>query len=267
MHLSVSTETLWIDTPLGRLFGCRWFPEGGEGSAQKPPIILFHDSLGCVALWRDFPEQLCRATGREVIAYDRLGFGQSDVYPGPLPLHFIGDEAAQFFAHLKAALGIERFIAFGHSVGGAMAAACASRYGESCTALITVSAQAFVEDRTLEGIRVAQAQFAQPGQMGRLEKYHGAKAPWVLSAWTDTWLSPDFSDWTIENTVGAIQCPLLAIHGQYDEYGSDLHPKRIARLSTGPGDYLIVEDCHHVPHREAPQRVLAAVSEFLGAAA
>ncbi|NUT77566.1 alpha/beta hydrolase [Pseudomonas sp. C1C7] len=267
MHLSVSTETLWIDTPHGRLFASRWFAQEGVGNGAKPPIVLFHDSLGCVALWRDFPEQLCRATGHEVIAYDRLGFGQSDAYPGTLPLHFIRDEAAGFFGHLKAALGIEDFIAFGHSVGGAMAAVCASLYGQHCSALITVSAQAFVEDRTLEGIRVAKEQFAQPGQMGRLEKYHGAKAPWVLAAWTETWLSPAFSDWTIENTVETINCPSLAIHGQYDEYGSDLHPKRIARLSTGTGEYLIVDDCHHVPHREAPDRVLAAVSEFLGAAA
>ncbi|BCX68847.1 alpha/beta fold hydrolase [Pseudomonas izuensis] len=263
MHLSINTETLWIDTPHGRLFCCRWFPEDRSGKQEQPPIILFHDSLGCVSLWRDFPGQLCRATGREVIAYDRLGFGQSDAYPGPMPLHFIRDEAERYFVHLKAALGFDRFVAFGHSVGGAMAATCASLYAQSCTALITVSAQAFVEDRTLQGIRVAEAQFEEPGQMSRLEKYHGDKAQWVLSAWTRTWLSPAFSDWTIESTIDAIHCPLLAIHGQYDEYGSDLHPKRIARLSTASGDYLIVDDCHHVPHREAPDAVLGAVSEFL----
>jgi len=93
MPLSISTETLWIDTPQGRLFCCRWIPAGRAGSPQKPPIILFHDSLGCIALWRSFPMQLSQATGREVIAYDRLGFGQSDAYPGPLPPQFIRDES------------------------------------------------------------------------------------------------------------------------------------------------------------------------------
>lgn len=264
MSVSVSTETLWIDTPKGRLFCTRWFPATASNVVQKPPLVLFHDSLGCVALWRDFPQQLSQATGREVIAYDRLGFGQSDAYPGPIPLNFIRDEAEYGFAHLKAALQIEQFVAFGHSVGGAMAAACASLYPAHCSALITVSAQAFVEDLTLEGIRTAQAQFRQPGQMTRLEKYHGDKAAWVLSAWADTWLSNAFSDWTLESLADAVQCPLLALHGEHDEYGSVLHPQRIAKLSAGPGAYVILPDCHHVPHREAPEAVLGHVSRLLG---
>ncbi len=265
MPLSTHTETLWIDTPHGRRFVSRWFPAPDLGDGQKPPIILFHDSLGCVALWRDFPQQLCQATGREVIAYDRLGFGQSDVHPGPLPLTFIRDEAEGSFACLKAALQIERFVALGHSVGGAMAAACASRYPRQCTTLITLAAQAFVEDRTLQGIREAQVQFAQPGQMSRLERYHGAKAPWVLNAWTQTWLGENYRHWTIEHSVDAIHCPLLVLHGEHDEYGSVAHPQQLATLSSAPSECLILDDCHHVPHREVPDVVLTAVGRFLGA--
>ncbi|WP_260961005.1 alpha/beta fold hydrolase [Pseudomonas citri] len=262
MHPPVSTETLWIDTPHGRLFSCRWIP-GVASDKARVPIVLFHDSLGCVALWRDFPQRLCQVTGREVIAYDRLGFGRSDVYPGQLPLHFIRDEAERFFACVKAALQIERFIVLGHSVGGAMAATCASVFAQSCTALITLSAQAFVEDRTLQGIRVAQVHFQQPGQLERLEKYHGDKASWVLSAWTGTWLSQDFQGWNIEHGVDVIHCPVLAVHGQHDEYGSALHPMRIARLAGGRGDCLILEDCYHNPHREAPETVLGAIVDYL----
>ena len=263
MPLSISTETLWIDTPQGRLFCCRWFPEGSLEQASKPPIILFHDSLGCVELWRDFPRQLSQATGREVIAYDRLGFGQSDAYPGLLPLHFIGDEAGYFVAYLKSELQVEDFVALGHSVGGAMAVACASLYPGSCKGLITLAAQVFVEDRTLQGIREAQIQFEQPQQMARLEKYHGDKAPWVLAAWTGTWLGEAFADWTLEREIEAIVCPTLALHGEHDEYGSVLHPQRIARLSKVSGECLILEGCRHVPHREAPDIVLQAVGRFL----
>lgn len=215
MSSFVSAETLWIDTPHGRLFTRRWFPAGVECSRVKPPIILFHDSLGCVELWRDFPERLCQATEREVIAYDRLGFGQSDAHPGKLPMHFIRDEAERFFA------------------------------------------------LTLHGIRVAKAQFEKAEHIKRLEKYHGKKAQWVLSAWTDSWLSEAFSGWTIEDTIDSIHCPLLALHGEQDEYGSVLHPMRIARLTTAPGEYLILEDCHHVPHRKAPDVVLDAVDRLL----
>ncbi|MDD2056861.1 alpha/beta hydrolase [Pseudomonas sp. GD03860] len=263
MALPTHTETLWIDTPRGQLFCSRWFPASNPGNGQLPPIILFHDSLGCVALWRDFPRQLSQATGREVIAYDRLGFGQSDVFPGPLPLTFIRDEAEHCFRHLKVALQIERFVALGHSVGGAMAAACASLYPRECSALITVAAQAFVEDRTLQGIREAQVQFAQPGQMARLERYHGAKAPWVLNAWTRTWLGEDYRHWTIEHSIDAIHCPLLVLHGEHDEYGSVAHPEHLATLSSASSECLILDDCHHVPHREVPDAVLEAVGRLL----
>ncbi|EJM62326.1 putative hydrolase or acyltransferase of alpha/beta superfamily [Pseudomonas sp. GM50] len=263
MSSFVCAETLWIDTPHGRLFTRRWFPADVEYSQVKPPIILFHDSLGCVELWRDFPERLCQTTKREVIAYDRLGFGQSDPYPESLPMHFIRDEAERFFALIRAEFQFDRFVALGHSVGGAMAANCASLYPQSCAALITVSAQAFVEEQTLRGIRDAKAQFEAPGQLARLEKYHGDKAHWVLSAWTDTWLSQAFSGWTIEDAIDSIHCPLLALHGEQDEYGSVLHPMRIAKLTTAHGEYLILENCHHVPHRDAPNVVLDAVSRLL----
>jgi len=264
MSLSINTEALWIETPQGRMFCSRWFPAQRSGNPDKPPIVLFHDSLGCIALWRDFPQQLSQATGREVIAYDRLGFGRSDAFSGPLPLQFIRNEAEHFFAHLKTALQIDRFVALGHSVGGAMAAACASLYPQDCVALITIAAQAFVEERTLQGIRSAEAQFQQPGHMARLEKYHGDKAPWVLNAWTKTWLAQTFADWTIERSVDVIHCPTLVLHGEHDEYGSVLHPQHLATLSSGPSQCLILEGCYHVPHREAPEAVLAPVSRFLG---
>jgi pimeloyl-ACP methyl ester carboxylesterase len=263
MPLFVSEETRWIETPHGRLFSRRWSPADERAETAQPPIILFHDSLGCVVLWRDFPEQLCQATGRIVVAYDRLGFGQSDAYPGDLPTRFIRDEAECFFPLLRQQWQIDRFVAFGHSVGGAMAATCAALYPHSCQSLITESAQAFVEDRTLNGIRIAKAQFKEAGQMERLHKYHGDKAAWVLSAWTETWLSKAFEQWTLESSAASIQCPLLALHGENDEYGSVLHPQRIAMLGTASSTSVILKNRHHVPHREAPNEVLDVVKQHL----
>ena len=96
-------------------------------AAGGAPIVLFHDSLGCVALWRDFPAALAEATGRKVIAYDRFGFGQSAPHPGGWSIHFIEDEARRYFPLLRQALDIGRFVAFGYSVGGVMAGAAAQR--------------------------------------------------------------------------------------------------------------------------------------------
>lgn len=234
-------------------------------SATRAPIVLLHDSLGCVALWRDFPAMLANATGRRVIAYDRLGFGRSDPSPGTLPPTFIHDEATRGLTPVCAALGIERFIAFGHSVGGGMAVGCAAAFADDCVGLVTMSAQAFVEDRTLAGIRTAQTAFAHPGQVERLAKYHGDKAAWVLHAWIDTWLAPSFADWSLDADLARVRCPTLVMHGEHDEYGSVLHPQRIAGGVAGPSSLHVLDGVGHVPHREQPDAVLARVGAWMAA--
>lgn len=282
----IVTEETWVETPQGRLFAKRWRgapavetaapeavvprPAAPEPAAPKPaapkpaaPIVLLHDSLGCVELWRDFPARLARATGRDVIAYDRLGFGRSDRHPGQLAATFVRDEAGHGFHALLEWFGIDTFVAFGHSVGGGMAVGCAAAYPARCRALVTVAAQAFVEDRTRDGIRDAAQQFDAPGQLDRLARYHGEKAEWVLRAWVDTWLSPAFRGWSLDDELPRVRCATLAIHGEQDEYGSDVHPKRIAARVAGPSTFLLLDGCGHMPHRERPDDVLAAVATLL----
>lgn len=258
---SVSSTEEWVVSPQGSLFAKCWSPNNLP-SPSPTPIILLHDSLGSVELWRDFPEHLALTTGRPIIAYDRLGFGQSDPFPGDLPASFIEDEARTSFAAVREYFELKQFILFGHSVGGGMATFCAAAFPEQCLAVITESAQAFVEERTLAGIRDADQAFAREG-MGRLEKYHGSKAAWVLNAWVNTWLSEEFRDWTLNDALPLVRCPLLAIHGDRDEYGSVDQPERYASLAGGPSRKEIIPDCGHVPHREKPDAVIQAVVGFL----
>jgi pimeloyl-ACP methyl ester carboxylesterase len=260
-YASVPHADHWVHLPQGRLFARRWTPPQAAGA----PIVLFHDSLGSVVLWRGFPAALAERTCREVIAYDRLGFGHSDPRCGPLGPGFVAEEAQTCFPALREQLGIGCFIACGHSVGGGMAVHCAAKFKEDCAALITESAQAFVEDRTLAGIREAQQLFADPAQVERLGRYHGDKARWVLAAWIDTWLSPAFADWTLDAVLPQVACPVLALHGADDEYGSARHPERIARLAGGPVQAEIMADTRHVPHREREPAVLDLVAAFLAA--
>ena len=251
-----------IDTQGGRLFVRRWQP-ANVVNADASPIVLLHDSLGCVALWRSFPAALCAATRRRVIAYDRLGFGRSDANHDTLPLTFIDDEPTQGFAALRNALGINRFIALGHSVGGCMAVHCAGTYAEACDGLITLSAQAFNEPRTRSGIVEAKALFQAPEHGAKLEKYHGDKACWVLTAWTETWLNPAFKHWSLTSALEQVTCPSLVIHGEKDEYGSLRQPERIVRYMNGPAHCEILPNIHHVPHRESEARVVELVSVFI----
>jgi len=248
-----------IDTPAGTLHAESWSPV----NAQGVPIVLLHDSLGCVALWRDFPAQLAQASGHRVIAYDRLGFGRSAAHPGLLRRGFVEAEVHEGFAALRRQLAIDDFIVFGHSVGGGMAVGCAAAYAEHCRGLVTESAQAFVEARTLEGIRAADRQFAEPGQLERLARYHGDKAEWVLRAWVDNWLSADFADWHLVGLLAQLRCPLLSLHGDNDEFGSLAHPERFTQLAGGPSRMRVLADCGHVPHREQADQVLREVLRFL----
>lgn len=259
--LSLEATELSIDTAGGRLYAKQWGSTVGDGT--RPPIVLLHDSLGCVELWRDFPQRLALATGHAVIAYDRLGFGRSDAFAGQLGASFIADEARGGFAALIEQLGVDRFIVFGHSVGGGMAVSIAATYPDRCVGLVTESAQAFVEERTREGIRAAQAQFAAPGQMARLERYHGDKAEWVLGAWVNTWLSPAFASWCLDDALLGVRCPVLALHGTEDEYGSTAQPERIVTLAGAPATLKLLPRCGHVPHREQEAAVLDAVASFL----
>lgn len=260
--MTVPSRDHWISTEQGRLFARSWAPPEAPGDADAP-ILLFHDSLGCVELWRELPALLAAATCRRVVAYDRLGFGRSDPHPGPLAPSFVRDEAERAVPRLLETLDLGAIVPFGHSVGGAMAVMTAARWPERCVAVVTESAQSFVEERTLAGVRAARAAFARPGQLERLARYHGAKARWVLDAWIETWLDPAFAGFALDDALRGVHCPTLALHGDRDEYGSRAHPERIARLSGGPSRAVILAGVGHVPHRERPERVLDEVTRFL----
>ena len=259
-HQHTTSQDTAVEGRLGRLFVRTWSPETPSNLA---PIVLLHDSLGSVELWRGFPSALCKATGRQVVAYDRLGFGKSDPHPGTLALDFIAREADGDFAAVLGQLGIARFIVFGHSVGGGMAVNCAAYHRAACVALITESAQAFVEDRTVDGLEDARELFKDPGQVDRLKRYHGDKARWVLDAWIESWLAPAFATWSLRPVLPQVDCPALVIHGVDDEYGSPTHPALIAELSGGPARLELMADTRHVPHREREADVVAMVRAFL----
>ncbi|MFN3454281.1 MAG: alpha/beta fold hydrolase [Pseudobdellovibrio sp.] len=249
-----------IDILGGQIYVKSWKPSGSD---SKSPIILLHDSLGCVEMWRQFPQALAEKLGRQIIAYDRLGFGRSTKRDENPSVHFVSEEAENHFQHLLSALKIERFILLGHSVGGAMAVIIAGHFEAQCEAIITESAQAFVEDRTKEGITKAKENFSDPAMREKLEKYHGDKTNWVLSAWIDVWLSNEFSTWSLELDLPKVKCPSLVIHGELDEYGSSRFPDMISSLVSGPSKKVIVTECGHVPHREKQVLILNYILDFI----
>jgi pimeloyl-ACP methyl ester carboxylesterase len=236
-----------------------WVP---ERLLSTVPIILIHDSLGSVDLWKDFPLELSRKTSRRVIAYDRLGFGKSDCCIEQPSVNFIKEEAGIIFPELKKQLSIQNYILLGHSVGGAMAINIAAK-DKDCLGVISISAQAFIENVTISGIQKAKEFFTKDNQIKRLEKWHGDKAKWVLSAWVNVWLSSEFSDWSLSYCIQDVLCPILVIHGDKDEYGTIAFPHYISTNVGGDSENLIIKDCGHIPHKEKPTETLNAVIQFL----
>lgn len=249
----------YIDTPHGPIYAKEYIPTILNSNI---PIILLHDSLGSVDQWRTFPELIANSSARRVIAYDRLGFGKSASRIEPLSPTFIHEEAEMFFPLIIKFFNIEPFIVMGHSVGGGMAVTIASG-NPNCLGLISISAQAFIEKTTLDGIRSAKKVFKDINQMKRLEKWHGLKAPWVLNAWTETWLSEDFQSWSLSDVISGVNCPSLVVHGDQDEYGSTAFPEFIANKSNGDSQLVIIKNCGHMPHKEHTSTVIEHMSTFL----
>lgn len=260
--LEIETRDQLVDVPGGQVFVRTWAPADAAGGGE-PPIVLLHDSLGSVELWREFPEKLAARLGQRVIAYDRLGFGRSTPRTEPIPMSFIRDEAEAHFPALRRALGLHDYVLFGHSVGGVMALLVAASGREPCVAVVSESAQPFVEERTREGIRRARDGFADPAQFAKLARWHGERAAWVLASWTLTWLSPAFDAWSLRGDLPRVRCPVLVIHGDQDEYGSVAFPEGIGARVGGPVEVAVLTGCGHVPHRERPDEVFAKVAAFL----
>ena len=121
-----------------------------------------------------------------------------------------------------------------------------------------------VEDRAIAGIVAARAAYGATDLRRRLARYHDDpdSAFW---GWNRIWLAPAFRDWSIEAELAAIRCPLLAVQGLDDEYGTLEQIRGIARR-VPQTELLELPACGHSPQRDQPGRLIAAASAFLARA-
>jgi pimeloyl-ACP methyl ester carboxylesterase len=224
------------------------------------PILMLHEGLGSVSMWRDFPDRLNRAAGRDVIAWSRQGHGASDPIPTPRDPDYMHREAARLPA-LMDALEIDRAHLFGHSDGGSIALIAAARTPERVASLILEAPHVMVEDLTIDSIAAVKTAYQTTDLRVRLGRHH-EDADHVFRGWNDIWLDPRFRDWTIEALLPAISAPALLIQGSEDEYGSFAQLDRIASILPRTSR-LDLSACGHSPHRDQPQAVLDAVVAFL----
>ncbi len=234
----------------------------GPSPAEAPTIVMLHEGLGCVALWRDFPQKLAQATGFGVFGYSRAGYGQSDPTELPRPVDYMEREAVVVLPQLLDAIGFRHGILLGHSDGASIAAIHAGSIEDfRVRGLVLIAPHFFTEAAGLQAIIEARDAFDQSELRARLAKYH-RDAEHSFRGWNEAWLNPKFHDWNIAANIDYWRVPVLAVQGEGDQYGTVAQIREIEARTYCPVDVEIIAGCKHSPHVEAPEKLLAAVVEF-----
>jgi pimeloyl-ACP methyl ester carboxylesterase len=236
--------------------------EIAAAKADASPLVLLHEGLGSAALWRDFPARLAAATGSRTVVYSRLGYGHSDPITAPRKVDYMHHEALDELPALLDALAIEWPVLVGHSDGASIALIHAGAGVRPVRGLVLMAPHVFVEDVTVASIEGARAAYAATDLRQRLARYHD-DVDGAFRGWNDIWLDPAFRSWNIEACLPRIACPILAIQGADDEYGTLAQLDAIKRQAAGETELLVLENCRHAPHRDRPEATLTAIARFV----
>ncbi len=259
----LSTKDSYIIVAGHRLRVRKLTHASGASVNQRPVLVFLHEALGSIELWHDFPSAVSEATGCDALIYDRWGHGKSDPLTGRRNLRYVHDEALESLPGVLRESNLDDVILVGHSDGGSIALIFASEHQKVTRGVISEAAHVFVEETTLEGIREVESTYKATNLLDRLSRYHGDNTEKIFRAWWETWLSPEFKRWNIEDCLPRIKCPILLIQGDDDQYGTKAQVEAIASQVSGPVESLLIPDCAHIPHRQARDIVVQKMTEFI----
>jgi pimeloyl-ACP methyl ester carboxylesterase len=248
-------------TAAGRRLEYQWAAEPGP---RKPVLVFLHEGLGSIRQWRDFPVRLAQATGCAALVYDRYGYGQSDVLQEPRrTVRFMHDEGLLSLPEVLRELKIENPILVGHSDGASIALIYVGA-GHPVRGVVAMAPHVFIEPVCISSIRKAAQTFESTDLPQRLGRYHRDVRK-TFYGWADVWRDPDFERWDIRGDyLPGVGCPVLAVQGYDDEYGTMAQLDEIADRVAGPCRLLKLERCGHAPFRDQPEAVLSAAASFIG---
>ena len=246
----------WRDRPLRIEY--QWV---GDPASRSPVVVFLHEGLGSVSMWRDFPSRFCATHGFKGLVFSRYGYGQST--PKPADEHWAPDvmhqQAHDVLPMLLAHLHIERPWLFGHSDGGSIALLYASKF--AVAGIVVVAPHIFVEDISIASIEQAREAYATTDLRSRLARHH-ADPDSAFRGWNGAWLNPAFRRWNIEPALDTITCPVLAVQGEDDEYGTLEQIRGIARR-VPQTELLVIPNCGHAPHRDQPETLTRSAARFM----
>lgn len=227
-------------------------------------FVLLHEGLGCVELWKNFPQNLADAMGMDVVAYSRAGYGKSSPVELPRELSYMHEEAEEWLPKILKTLDYQRIILVGHSDGGSIAlihaGSCAD---ERVSGVVTLAAHVFNEPVCVASIEQAKIAFQKGDLRPALEKYHGDNVDVAFWGWNQAWLNPGFLNWNIEEYLPKIRIPLLVVQGDADEYGTEQQVDAIVSKTGGAAEKLMIKECRHSIHRDAPADLIGAIAGFI----
>jgi pimeloyl-ACP methyl ester carboxylesterase len=235
----------------------------GPAAGGRLDIVMLHEGLGSTSLWKDFPERLAAATGCRTLVYSRLGYGRSTPLTQPRRVEYMHEEARIWLPAVLERLEIRRPVLFGHSDGASISLIHAARPESRIAAVVALAPHVKVEDITVRNIAEAKRAFSGTDLRQRLGRHH-ADVDSAFWGWNRIWLSPEFRAWNIEGLLPSIRCPVLAIQGEDDEYGTMEQIASIGR-SVPNASLLELPACRHSPHRDQPEAVLDATQAFIAA--
>ena len=242
----------------GRAIETRFLP----GDATASTLVFLHEGLGCVSLWRDFPDQVARRLKARALVYSRFGYGQSAPLEAPREPGFMHDEALTVLPALLAHYNIERPILIGHSDGASIALIYAAHHPERVAGVVLMAPHVFVEAISQLSIAHIMKTYETTDLRQRLARHH-AHVDDAFLGWARIWLDPRFRTWSLGAEVQALTCPSLLIQGEDDAYGTLAQIDAIGETGSGPVERLVLKDCGHAPHRDQEPTVLDAIERFV----
>ena len=226
-------------------------------------IVMLHEGLGSMSMWRDFPERLAAATGCRTLVYSRHGYGRSTPLDRPRSVDYMHEEARIWLPAILERLGIRYPLLFGHSDGASIALIHAAQPHSDIRAVVALAPHVKVEEITVRSIAETRTTYDRTDLRERLSRHH-ADVDCAFWGWNRIWLDPKFRSWNIEGLLPSIRCPVLAIQGKDDEYGTMEQIDSIGR-GTAAATLLALPACRHSPHRDQPDAVLEATRHLVAA--
>jgi pimeloyl-ACP methyl ester carboxylesterase len=259
--VSAPSGDSFIDLGDRRLRVRRLVPARSDG-LDRTTLVFLHEGLGCIEMWRDFPQRVCDSLGCHGLIYDRTGYGRSSPWPGDPGVRYMEIEADDVLPRLLSVTGIDDCVLVGHSDGGTIALNYAAHDPEPLRAVVTIAAHAVAEPvGTAAIVRVREA-YAATDLREKLARYHD-DVDRTFHLWADAWVAPGFEPMDANSRLPGVQVPVQAIQGEDDEYGSELQLGIIAGKVGGYCETRLLPDCGHSPHLQQAIQVAAEIARFV----